>query len=275
MDSSILEPGEDRSTTFRENMGDVEVFLGREFEDEPGLIIVPEQLDVPYTGKYVPKGHNIVHNPHGLVEDEYEVNERGVRGTDIDADRLSRGINSMQTKTEEDVLQEELFHAKMAEELGYSKPDYDEEDLEPQDFFTDPLGQNVPGYLIEGFADFCRSYLSDNRSLADTENIVGFYREKEKFSGNSSEQGLHNIVEAYVGHLLFRSINQQEPLDTTLEIALEDPSQWEDMSAVVQEIESGDVDYDERIWSYAKDHMQNYESEDPAKEFIDQLTNQL
>ena len=260
------EPSSEQLQQFRENLEEIEIFLGRNFDSQPGLDMVPEEVEVPFAGKYASKGHNIVLNPAGVDYDDYFIDEDRLEQSELDKGRVAEGLESLKSKTEEDVRYEELSHAMMAEELGVSEPQFGREDLSPEDFLTDPLKEEAPVYIVEGFADFCRSYLSDTMSWRDTENILGFLMENNKLSEGPVSIEVRDSAETYVGHLFFRSYNGENSLEDTLSVAFENPREHGDLREVVETVENGGLDYDEDTWKFAKELLEETPEEDRGLE---------
>ncbi|EGQ43669.1 MAG: hypothetical protein J07AB43_16600 [Candidatus Nanosalina sp. J07AB43] len=257
----LQEPDEEQLELYEEAAEEVEIFIGRDFEEVPELFITDESENPDFDAFYMPYRNKVLFNPKHMeaIRDQEE---------DKDVPEYLKEFQEASTSIDERAaLIEELIHAKQDQEFGYNFTNW------ANDQIWGLLGSEKrmaqADYATEGFADFAISFLTDH-TLEESETYLESTIQvaedgkpspisKVPFMGSDIiQKGLDHTVQRYVGHLFYRSFNEEHSLEETLDLAF-DPPHYEDLSEVFQTIEEGTIDYSEDLLEYAENHMrENY-----------------
>jgi hypothetical protein len=220
-------------------------------------LITDESENPDFDAFYMPYRNKILFNPKNLERiRNQEQNE--------DAPEYLKNFREVLTSVDErTAFIEELIHAKQDQEFGYNFTDWANDQV--WGFFGSEKRMTQADYATEGFADFAISFLTDH-SLEDSEtylestiqaaeNAQPSVLSKIPFIGSDMiQQGLDHTVQRYIGHLFYRSFNEDHSFEETLDLAF-NPPHYEDLPEVFQTIEEGTVDYSEDLFEYAESYM--------------------
>lgn len=257
----IKQPDEKQAELYEEAVKEVETFIGSDFEEIPELMIADEKENPDFDALYMPYRNKILFNPKNLEKIRNQEENENV------PEYLKNFQEALTSVDERTAFIEELIHAKQDQEFGYNFTDWFNDQF--WGLFGSEKRMAQADYATEGFADFAISFLTDH-SLEDsetylestirvTDNVEPSVLSKIPLLGSDMiQQGLDHTVQRYIGHLFFRSYNENHSFEETLDLAF-NPPHYEDLPEVFETIEDGTVDYSEDLFGYAENHMrENY-----------------
>lgn len=254
----VKEPREELQKIYEESVQDVETFTGSNFKEIPDFYEPADNEKTNFDGFYSPYRNMII-----IDTEQMEKLQKQKAHNPNEPEYVKEFREAMMSVGEREAITEELLHAKQDQEFGYNFFNF------INDQFWGLIGSNKglsqADYATEGFADFGLSYLTDHSLESTEQQLEATIEFRENFEpgllsklpligGNMVERGHEHLCERYVGHLFYRSFNEDHSLDETLDLAF-DPPHYGDLPEVFDRIEQSDVNYNDSLYEHAENHL--------------------